>query len=109
MSIGPLASLASVAGSPLAQVKGSDVERTQQDAAANERQITSAEKAENAAGIAATDEDSEAEDRDADGRRLWEETSKSAKHPDAAAATDESIPRSKDPSGQSGSQLDLSG
>ncbi len=109
MSIGPLASLASVAGSPLAQVKGSDVERTQQDLTAKERRVASAEKAEDAAGIAATDEDSETEDRDADGRRLWEETAKAAKNPEAAAAIDESTPKSKDPSGQSGSQLDLSG
>jgi hypothetical protein len=109
MSIGPLPPLVSVVGTSLAQVKGSDVERTQQDAVGHERRVASGEKAENAAGIAATDEDSQTEDRDADGRRLWEETAKVDAKQDAADTPPESAHKSKDPSGQTGNQLDLSG
>lgn len=109
MSIGSLLPLVSAAGTSLAQIKSSDVERTQQDATAHERHIASGEKAETAAGIAATDEDSQTEDRDADGRRLWEETAKAGSKAEATDAPLESPPKSKDPSGQSGNQLDLSG
>jgi len=109
MSIGPLPPMVSVAGTSLAQIKGSDVERTQQDTTAHERRIVSGEKAENAAGIAATDEDSQTEDRDADGRRLWEETAKAGAKPEAGDTSAESAHKCKDPSGQSGNQLDLSG
>ena len=67
MSVGPLGGIAgSVAGSPLAQSKGSDVERAQQDAANQTRRTKADQKAENAAGIGEADgEDHEAADRDA--------------------------------------------
>jgi len=109
MSIGSLPPLVSAAGTSLAQVKGSDVERIQQDATAHQRHVASGEKAESAAGIAATDEDSQAEDRDADGRRLWEETAKAGSTHEAVDTASDPAPKSKDPSGQSGNQLDLSG
>jgi hypothetical protein len=107
MSIGPMPSLVNVAGVPLAQSKGADVERVQQDVAAQQRQTASSVKAENAAGIAAADEDHQAEDRDADGRRLWEEMGP-AKHPTAESEPSEPSPLSRDASGQSGNLLDLS-
>ncbi len=108
MSVGPLGGLAaSAAGSPLAQTKGSEVERAQQDAGAQERQIQSEVKAESAAGIGETDgEDHETAERDADGRRPWERMPHRAK--DEATAKAEP-PRSKDLTGESGTQLDLSG
>ena len=111
MSVGPLGGLAaSAAGSPLAQTHGSEVDRARHDAAAQQRKVHSDQKAEDAAGIGETDgEDHEAEDRDADGRRLWEETPKphedQADTPTSASARS----RAKDPSGASGSLLDLSG
>jgi hypothetical protein len=67
------------------------------------------QKAENAAGIGETDgEDHEAEERDADGRRLWEEPVNSDGSPQSPQA-DPDAPRSKDASGQRGNLLDLSG
>jgi len=109
MSVGPLGGIAgSAAGSPLAQTSGSEVERTQQDATAQQARATSNQKAEAAAGIGETDgEDHETAQRDADGRRLWEEPPE----PPEKAEEDEAPvpPRSKDPSGASGNLLDLTG
>ena len=49
MSVGPLGGLiASVAGSPLAQLKGTDVERSQQETANHERRVQTDLKAESA-------------------------------------------------------------
>jgi hypothetical protein len=111
MSVGPLGGIAgSAAGTSLAQSKGSDVERSQQDAASQTRRTQSNQKAESASGIGETDgEDHQTADRDADGRRLWEappeagadETSDQNDHPEQAPA--------KDTSGQRGNLLDLSG
>jgi hypothetical protein len=112
MSLGPLGGIAgSAAGSPLAQTKGSDLERAQQETASQQRQIQTEQKADNAAGIGEADgEDHETAERDADGRRLWEPPPEQ-KAPDTPP--DDSPPvqdrRSKDPNGQSGNLLDLSG
>ena len=103
MSIGPLPPLVSAAGTSLAQVKGSDVERTQQDVTGHERRVVSGEKAENAAGIAATDEDSQTEDRDADGRRLWEDQlDLSQQEKDESAEQEEKPADDRKPPGISG-------
>jgi hypothetical protein len=96
------------AGVPLAQSKGAEVERTQQETAQHERQVQTDAKAEMAAGIGATEEQSGADaDRDADGRRLWEAPSagKPKQKPDELPP----VRQSRDASGQSGTQLDLSG
>jgi hypothetical protein len=97
----------SVAGTALAQAKGSDVERSQTDAHGQQLRAQSEVKAEDAAGIGATDgEDHEAADRDANGRRLWEDTGRRGP---AAGSDARQAPLSKDASGQSGNLLDLSG
>jgi len=109
MSIGSLGGLAaSAAGSPLAQTKGSEVERAQQDLGSQQRQVDSQTKAESAAGIGETDgEDHQTAERDADGRRLWERPPDHKS--DDAEAGPADPPRSKDVTGQTGTQLDLSG
>lgn len=111
MSVGPLGGIASsAAGSPLAQSKGSDVERAQQDAANQARRTAADQKAENAAGIGEADgEDHETADRDADGRRLWEGPTE-ATSDDATGQDGRSEQASaKDTSGERGNLLDLSG
>ena len=110
MSVGPLGGLAgSAAGSPLAQTKGSDVERAEQDVAAQQRRVQSDQKADSAAGIGEADgEDHETADRDADGRRLWEETPTANADKSGGSGSDDGTP-SKDVSGQSGNLLDLTG
>ncbi len=109
MSIGPLAGLAgSVAGSPLAQTKGSDVERAQHETANLQRRVGNDLRAEDAAGIGRTDgDDHETSDRDADGRRLWEISRANPEEDPDGEATEN--PKSKDASGRSGTLLDLSG
>jgi len=109
MSMGPLGGIAgSAAGSPLAQTKGSEVERAEQDAGAQKRRVATDEKAEAAAGIGEADgEDHETAERDADGRRLWEEISAVKQETSKDADGDDC--KSKDSSGQSGNLLDLSG
>ena len=107
MTMAPLGGIvSSAAGAPLSQTAGSESERLQRDAATQTRQIDSNQQAERAAGIGQTEQDQESSERDADGRRLWEAPAKAAdkvKNEDAEAA----VRQSKDASGQSGTQLDL--
>jgi len=111
MSLGPLGGVgSSAAGSPLAQTRGSDVERAQEETGTQQRRVDSEKKAENASGIGEADgEDHEAADRDADGRRLWEASPQSPAAEDAAEGSAAGERQSKDASGQSGNLLDLSG
>ena len=79
------------------------------EAVAHERQVDSAQKATEAAGVGATDgEDHQAEERDADGRRLWEVA---ARKPAAAVGEEPTPPPRlpKDASGLAGNQIDLAG
>ena len=106
MSIGPAAGIAaSAAGAPVAQARGSEVERAQQSANTQQRKTDSLHAADDAAGIGKTSEDQESSDRDADGRRLWEFG------PDGKPKQDEPAqPKpTRDPTGQSGTVLDLTG
>jgi hypothetical protein len=128
MSIGPLGFFSVIAATspqtsalaaPLAQSQGSDVDRTATEVAEQARETDADTKAETAAGIGQTDgEEHSANDRDADGRRLWEKPlSLSA---DGANSDEESDGKSeessagvehasKDATGESGNQLDLMG
>lgn len=104
MNINPTGVIASAAGTPLAQTTGSDVERAHAEVAAQRRRVYHEAKAAAAAGVGQPDgEDHEAEQRDADGRRLWEMP------PPAAAIDAAAPPRSADPSHQRGNLLDLDG
>lgn len=109
MSVGPMVSIpASMAGTPLAQSRGSDVERTHHDSVQVERQVAGEQKAELAAGIGETDQEHETSERDADGRRLWEASAH--QKPDTAPDITVSNERkSKDATGECGTQLDLCG
>lgn len=108
MSIGPLGPIVSAAGSALAQSKGSELERTQNEVAGQERQSEVGRQAESAAGIGAADgENHETSERDANGRRLWE-APLGKRSGNASAGGSADAPRAKDPTGQSGGALDLS-
>ena len=108
MSVVPTGLAGAFAGAPLAQTKGSEIERAQQDAQVQQRQANSQARTADAAGVAAANgDDIQANDRDADGRRFWE-------RPGPTQAVDEAVEpavphQSKDPHGESGSQLDLTG
>jgi hypothetical protein len=104
MSIGPLGAMTSVAGTPLAQTAGSELERSHGEVGAQRRQVYYDGKAEAAAGVGQPDgEDHETDQRGADGRRPWEEP------PTSLADVLQNSPRSVDPSRQSGNLLDLDG
>ena len=111
MSVGPLGGIpAAAAGSPLAQTSGSEVERAQQETSNQQRRIKMDAKAEAASGIAATDgEENQSEERDADGRRLWEAPEQAEKDSNTEEQAPDHLPQSKDTTGQCGNQLDLSG
>jgi hypothetical protein len=98
----------SAAGAPLAQTAGAETERSQKDSAVRERRADAQGKSERAAGIGTTEQDQGTEERDADGRRMWEETGKK-KDAAAEAGVGEPERQAKDPTGQSGNALDLTG
>jgi len=109
MSMGPMGGvIGSAAGAPLSQTAGSETERTQKNSLAQNRQVDSNQRADSAAGIGHTEQDQESSERDADGRRLWEENAKRGKQQEGENA-DGSARQSKDATGQSGTKLDLTG
>jgi hypothetical protein len=100
---------ASIAGIPVAQASGSDIDRTHADTAAQRSAISAELHAEKAAGIGETDgEDHAIDERDADGRTPWEfGPAKPAANPQAEEETAQR--KSRDVTGESGGQLDLTG
>ncbi len=108
-SVGPLGGInVSAAGTPLAQTRGSEVERTGQDLGAQQRNAVYEQKAQAAAGIGETDgEDHQTDERDADGRRLWELPPDKQKN--SGEDSSNRSPQCRDASGQSGNLLDLTG
>lgn len=110
MSVGPMTSLlASAAGVPLAQQEN-EVDRAQTEKVAQQRARDSQIQAEKAAGIGETDgENHETNDRDADGRRPWELQIEHPADQSDPAAPGRRVRKSRDASGESGQQLDLTG
>lgn len=108
MSIGSLGIVGSLAGSPLAQ-KSPEADKVQKEATDRTRQTDAEARAESAAGIGQTEEESQASERDADGRRPWEITQRKKEDEAAPEAADGSTSAAKDPSGDRGSLIDISG
>ena len=110
MSVGPMGMAGSIVGG-LPQMRNADAGRAEKQTADQARQTKADQQAEAAAGVGQTVQDEKASDRDADGRRLWEgrpePTAESEEAVDEAKA--QQAPPSKDPTGASGGQLDLSG
>ena len=107
MQVGPLGNIAAgAAGAPMAQTKGSELDRTHQDSAAHQRRIQTEQQAAEAAGIGQTDgQEHQTDERDADGRRPWEMPTRPPQRPPATSPS----PRPEDPDGAMGAQLDLLG
>jgi hypothetical protein len=109
MSIGSLGIVGSLAGSPLAQ-KAPEADKVQKDATDRTRQTDAELRAESAAGIGQTEEESQASERDADGRRPWEMPQrKQGDEPVPEVSADGGTTSAKDPSGDRGSLIDISG
>lgn len=110
MSVGPMSGvLGSAAGAPLSQTSGSETERSAKDASATQRKVTSDNKADQSAGIGQTEGDQATSERDADGRRLWEDNQARDRREEQSASEPEPPRQAKDPSGMSGGSLDLTG
>jgi hypothetical protein len=109
MSVGSLGFFGSVAATPAAQ-RGADAERVQQDTIRQQGDAKSELQAEKAGGIGETDGDEhDTNERDADGRRPWEIAPR-AKKADADQKSEPAPSRqSKDATGTTGGQLDLTG
>ncbi len=108
MSVGPLGGiLGSAAGAPLSQTAGSESERARKESSASQRQADGDQKAESAAGIGQTEEDQGASERDADGRSFWKTSDE--KKEEQAHKEPQPERKAKDPTGNSGNSLDLTG
>ena len=107
MSIGPTGITGSVAGSPLSQSSGSDIDRAKQESSDRAREVQADQKAESAGGIGETEQDEGASERDADGRRLWEQNSRVEE--ESEESTDPDDKGSRDSTGEKGQQIDLTG
>src|SRR4051812_24182462 len=109
MNIGQIGIASSAAAMPLAQARSSEVDRTSLESSIRDREVRVDAEAEAAEGIGTTHEEQSAGDRDADGRRAWEiDNTQEPKKPNDSDNTANSH-SSKDPTGQAGSQFDLSG
>jgi hypothetical protein len=109
MSMSPIGPLGSIAGSQLAQSKGSESDRVSQESS---RQTSTDRAAEKASGAGGLEEEQAASDRDADGRRIQEEQEEAGsgdapEQTDAERAAEQR--KSRDATGQRGKNLDLSG
>jgi hypothetical protein len=93
------------------QMRGADADRLSHDAASHVRAEQASQQAENAAGIGEMAQEGATSERDADGRRLWEKQRREARPRDTESEP-EGAPAmicSRDATGESGTQLDLSG
>lgn len=106
MSIGSLGMIGSLASTSQSQ-RVADVEKVERETTDQARRSEGQAQAEVAAGIGQTEEESEVADRDADGRRPWEFPG----HPAPEEASEEALPPApiKDPHGDAGTVLDVSG
>ena len=110
MSISSLGLIGSLATSPV-PLKGTETDKSVRGEADQAREIEAARQAEAAAGIGETEEDSQASERDADGRRPWEGPPQKGKEhqEDGPPLASSEAPLSKDPAGDAGGELDLLG
>ncbi len=106
MHTGSLGVVGAAAATPLAQ-RQTETDRLIRDDANHARQVAGEQAAQDAAGIGKTGQDEPVSDRDADGRRVWELSS--GQKNDARDESVSSPPHATDPTGQSGTRLDLSG
>jgi hypothetical protein len=109
MSIGSLGIVGGLAGTSLPQ-RAAEADKTQRETTEQTRAAQAAERAEQAAGIGEAEEDSQTSERDADGRRPWEESVHAKKKEAVVPAAEEAaFARAKDPSGERGGELDVVG
>src|SRR5437870_774563 len=104
MSIASLGIVGGLAGTALPQ-RAAEADRVERELTEQDRAADAGQRAEHAAGIGQTEEDSQTSDRDADGRRLWEQPEKAKPKREVAAETASRDARVKDPHGEAGGTL----
>lgn len=114
MDVSSVNSLAGGAGSPLAQARGSDIDRGAKEATVHLERLKADANADQAATVAQADgENQTSQDRDADGRLPWTVTSKQQERSNDNSADENKSPAQVsnivDPTGIRGSILDLLG
>ena len=113
MNVGPLGGvLGSAAGSQLQQTRGKDSDRAASDVGNQQRSDRLADRASAAAGVGQTEEDQGTAERDADGRRMWEGSPDGSSQDQSTDEQDQEQQqqgRAKDPTGNTGTSLDLTG
>ena len=109
MSIGPSHGIiGSLATTGLAQ-RTADVERVERETSDQSRVAQSKAKAETAAGVGEPEKEAAIGDRDADGRRAWEFADPNPQGESTGDAGTTPEPVAKDPHGEAGNLLDISG
>ena len=108
MSIASLGIIGGLAGTTLPQ-RAAEVEKAQRETTEQTRATEATARAEDAAGIGQTEEDSQTSERDADGRRLWEQAPQGNRSAQSPATEELPLGKSKDPTRTCGGQLDLVG
>ncbi len=109
MSIGPLGGMIpSISGTAGAQRASGEQEKQAQEATASSTRQFSQQKAEAASGVGATEaEDQSPHERDADGRRLWEEPPEPGEKQEEAPTGEEQTEQQPPSGPQHDGQLDL--
>jgi hypothetical protein len=108
MSLASLGIVSGLASIPSSQ-RAHDTEKVQRETTDHARAAEAVEQAADASGIGQTEQDSEAADRDADGRRPWEIPASTKKPPHEDATPPAIATLSKDPTHARGNLLDLTG
>jgi hypothetical protein len=101
--------LTSAAGAPLQQARGNDSDRAAQDVSSQQRGDKLGDRADAAAGVGQTEEDQGSAERDADGRRMWERSPEGKSQQENTDEQHQPPPPVKDPTGNAGNALDLTG
>jgi hypothetical protein len=118
MNVGPLGGvpvggvLSSAAGSQLQQTHGKDTDRASQEVSSQQRGDKLGDHADMAAGVGQTEEDQGTSERDADGRKMWEgppQDNSQEQQQNDEQHSEQQEHQPKDPTGEAGNALDLTG
>jgi hypothetical protein len=109
MSIVPSTFAAGFAGAIAARPAAAENERTLESARGVEKEQAANEESERASGMGEADEEQATQDRDGDGRQVWEIGGHGKKEKPQGEPNDPEQHLAKDPTGDCGNLLDLQG